>query len=261
MFKKLSVMLLALLMIGSCFAGCGGSGSDSDLAYVQKKDTLVVGITDYAPMDYKDENGEWTGFDAEFARMFCEELDVECEFFVLSDWGKKFYELETKNIDVIWNGMTITEEVELNTNCSDPYVINAQVVVMKADVVGNYADPASLNGLTIAVESGSAGEDAVKALGITDYIAVQDQGAAVMEVAAGTSDACVIDITMANAMTGEGTSYADLAAGISLTEEFYGVGFRKESDLTAKFNEFLAAKIADGTLDALAEEYGLTLVK
>ena len=261
MFKKLSVMLLALLMIGSCFAGCGGSGSDSDLAYVQKKDTLVVGITDYAPMDYKDENGEWTGFDAEFARMFCEELDVECEFFVLSDWGKKFYELETKNIDVIWNGMTITEEVELNTNCSDPYVINAQVVVMKADVVGNYADPASLNGLTIAVESGSAGEDAVKALGITDYIAVQDQGAAVMEVAAGTSDACVIDITMANAMTGEGTSYADLAAGISLTEEFYGVGFRKESDLTAKFNEFLATKIADGTLDALAEEYGLTLVK
>ena len=258
--KKFFALLMVMLIAVSCLAGCG-SDNDSDLAYVQDKGKLVVGITDYAPMDYKDENGEWTGFDAEFAQAFAEELGVECEFFVLSDWGKKFYELETKNIDVIWNGMTITEEVELNTNCSDPYVINAQVVVMKADVVGNYADTESLKGLSFAVESGSAGEKALVDLGITEYTAVQDQGAAVMEVAAGTSDACVIDITMAKAMTGEGTSYADLAAGISLTEEFYGVGFRKESDLTAKFNEFMKQMTRDGSLGALAEKYNLTLAE
>ena len=259
--KKIIALTLAVLTVLLCMAGCGSNASDSDLAYVQGKGKLVVGITDYAPMDYKDENGEWTGFDAEFAEAFAEELGVEVEFFVLSDWGKKFYELETKNIDVIWNGMTITEEVELNTNCSDPYVVNAQVLVMKADVVGNYTSTEDLMDLTVAVESGSAGEEAAKALGIENIVAVQDQGAAVMEAAAGTSDACVIDITMANAMTGEGTSYADLAIGLSLTEEFYGVGFRKDSDITAKFNEFMDKLMADGTLDALAEKYSLTLAK
>ena len=139
--KKMITMLLAVLMLCSCLAACGASKEASDLAYIQDKGKLIVGITDYAPMDYKDENGEWTGFDAEFARLFAEELGVECEFFVLADWGKKFYELETKNIDVIWNGMTITDEVKLNTNCSDPYVVNAQVLVMKADVVAIIPTP------------------------------------------------------------------------------------------------------------------------
>ena len=180
---------------------------------------------------------------------------------MLADWGKKFYELETKNIDVIWNGMTITDEVKLNTNCSDPYVVNAQVLVMKADVVANYPDSNALAGLTFAVENGSAGQAALDALGIKDYVTLQDQAAALMEVAAGTSDACVIDITMAYAMTGEGTSYADLGIGFSLTSEEYGVGFRKESDVTAKFNEFMDKLLSDGTLDALAEKYSLTLVK
>ena len=253
-------MLLALLMMASCFAGCAADDA-SDMAYVKGNGKLIVGITDYAPMDFKDENGNWTGFDAEFAQLFAEELGVECEFFVLADWGKKFYELETKNIDVIWNGMTITDEVKLNTNCSNPYVINAQVVVMKADVVSNYPDAESLKDLTFAVENGSAGQDAVAAIGAANVVALQDQAAALMEVAAGTSDACVIDITMANAMTGEGTSYADLAKGISLTEEMYGVGFRKDSDLTAAFNDFMAKLMADGTLDALAAKYNLALVK
>ena len=145
--KKMFAMLLAMLMIASCFAGCSAK-EGSDMDYVKDNGKLIVGITDYAPMDYKDENGNWTGFDAEFAQLFAEELGVECEFFVLADWGKKFYELETKNIDVIWNGMTITDEVKLNTSCSNPYVINAQVVVMKADVVGNYPDAESMKDLT-----------------------------------------------------------------------------------------------------------------
>ena len=258
--KKVFALVLALILALSCLTACGAS-SDSDLKYIQKKGTMIVGITDYAPMDFKDENGNWTGFDAELAEMVCKELGVKCEFFVLADWGKKFYELETKNIDCIWNGMTITEEVKLNTNCSDPYVINAQVLVMKADVVGQYDAVELLQGLTFAVENGSAGQDEVVNLGIPDsqIIAVQDQAAALMEVAAGTSDACVIDITMANAMTGEGTSYADLAPGISLSSEEYGIGFRKDSDVTAKVNELLAKYKADGTLQALADKYSLTL--
>ena len=256
--KKLIALLLTILMVLPCLTACGSS-SDSDLAYVQKNKKIVVGITDYAPMDYKDENGEWTGFDAEFAQLFAEELGVECEFFVISDWGKKFLELETKQIDAVWNGMTITEEAQLNASVSDPYVVNAQVLVMKADKIADYADAASIADLAVAVENGSAGQDAAAAAGVKNIVLVQDQGAALMEVAAGTSDACVIDITMANAMTGEGTSYADLTSGISLTSEEYGVAFRKDSDLTAKFNAFMDKIAADGTLQALADKYSLTL--
>ena len=207
----------------------------------------------------KDENGEWTGFDAEFARLFAEELGVDCEFFVIPNWGTKFMELETKQIDAVWNGMTITEEAQTNSNVSDPYVINAQVVVMDAAVVENYEAAENLAGLTIAVESGSAGEICANEIADANVVPLQNQEAALMEVAAGTSDACVIDITMANAMTGEGTNYADLTYKLSLSEELYGVSFRKESDLTAAFNDFMAKLKADGTLEALAAKYNLTL--
>ena len=259
--KKMISLLLVLVLTMTLFTACGGAKSDSDVANIQSKGKIVVGITDYAPMDYKDDNGEWTGFDAEFARLFAEELGVDCEFYVIADWGKKFLELETNQIDAVWNGMTITEEATLNASVSDPYVVNAQVLVMKADVVGNYADAASLKDLTVAAENGSAGQAAAEEAGVTNIVLTQDQGAALMEVAAGTSDACVIDITMANAMTGEGTNYADLAPGIALTSEEYGVAFRKESDLTAKFNAFMDKIAADGTLPALADKYNLTLAE
>ena len=259
--KKMMTLVLALVMIATLFAGCGASKSDSDLKNIEKAGKIVVGITDYAPMDYKDDNGEWTGFDAEFAELFAAELGVECEFYEIADWGKKFMELETKQIDAVWNGMTITEEATSNSSVSNPYVVNAQVVVMKADAVANYADAASLAGLTIAVESGSAGEEAAAAIEGATIVPLQTQADALMEVAAGTSQACVIDITMANAMTGEGTSYADLTYTLSLTSEEYGVSFRKDSDLTAKFNDFMEKLMADGTLDALAAKYNLTLAK
>ena len=257
--KKLFAMILTLALTLACFAGCAPE-TDSDLAYVKDKGVLVVGITDYAPMDYKDENGEWTGFDAEFARLVAAELGVEVQF-QLIDWGKKFFELESKEIDAIWNGMTITDEVLLNTSCSDPYVVNAQVVVMNADTAAGYTTPESLAGLTFAVEDESAGEGALVDAGIEGYIEVLDQATALMEVAAGTADACVIDITMANAMTGEGTGYPNLAVAMSLTEEEYGIGFRKDSDLTAAVNEIMAKFKADGTLQALADKYNLTLAE
>ena len=118
---------------------------------------------------------------------------------------------------------------------------------------------ADLKDLKVAVENGSAGQDAANEIAGANVVALQDQAAALLEVKAGTADACVIDITMAYAMTGEGTDYADLAPGLSLTEELYGVSFRKGSDLTAAFNEFMAKIKADGTLQALADKYGLEL--
>ena len=258
--KKMITLILAVLMLASLLTACGGTAAaKTDLEAIKASGKLIVGITDYAPMDYKDENGNWTGFDAEFAQLFAKELGVECEFYVIADWSKKYMELETKQIDAVWNGMTIKDEALLNSSVSDPYVINAQVVVMKADVVANYADTASMSGLTIAVENGSAGQDAANTIAGATVVPLQDQAAALMEVKAGTADACVIDITMAYAMTGEGTNYADLAAGISLTEELYGVSFRKDSDVTAVFNEFMAKLKADGTLQALADKYNLTL--
>ena len=260
--KKMFTLVLAILMIASLFTACGAAKApETDLAYIKDKGKLVVGITDYAPMDYKDENGNWTGFDAEFAQLFAKELGVECEFYVIADWGKKFMELDTKQIDAVWNGMTISEEAKLNSSVSNPYVVNAQVVVMKADVVADYDYMESLNGLTIAVENGSAGQDAANTITGATVVPLQDQGAALLEVKAGTADACVIDITMAYAMTGEGTDYADLAAGLSLTEELYGVSFRKDSDVTAVFNDFMAKIKADGTLQALADKYALTLAE
>ena len=259
--KKIIALALALILTLTCFAACGAKkpAADTDLAKIKANGKIIVGITEYAPMDFKDENGNWTGFDAEFAQLFAKELGVECEFYVIADWGKKFLELETNMIDAVWNGMTITEEALLNASVSNPYVINAQVVVMKADQLASFPDAESMKDLIFAVENGSAGQDAVAALGAPNTVPVQDQAAALMEVAAGTSDACVIDITMANAMTGEGTSYADLGYAVSLTSEEYGVAFRKDSDLTAAFNDFMAKIIADGTLQALADKYNLTL--
>ena len=258
--KKFIAMLLAIMLMLTCFTACGAK-EDSDMAYVKDNGKLVVGITDYAPMDYKDENGEWTGFDAEFARLFAGHLGVDCEFFVIPNWGTKFMELETKQIDVVWTGMTITPEALSNSSVSDPYVINAQVIVMKNDVVESIADAAALAGMNIAVESGSAGETCANEIEGANVIPLQNQEAALMEVAAGTSDACIIDITMANAMTGEGTNYADLSYKLSLAEEEYGVSFRKGSDLTEEFNAFMLELRNEGTLRTLADKYNLTLAE
>ena len=271
--KKIIALVMAALLVFA-FAGCTKTTTDeetstnealenasvaeaSDLEYIKNKGTLVVGITDYAPMDYKVEGSdEWTGFDAEFARAFAADLGVEIEFIEI-DWDNKVFELDAKKIDCIWNGMTITNEIMLATNVSDAYVKNAQVVVMAADKVADYADAASMADLAFAVESGSAGEDAAKENNFT-YTAVLTQADALMEVKSGTADACIIDITMANAMTGAGTSYETLAKGIELTSEEYGVSFRKGSDVTAVLNQFMVDNKAE-VLDGLATKYELTL--
>ncbi len=229
--------------------------ADSDMAYIKDKGTLVVGITEFEPMDYQDESGEWVGFDADMAKAFAESLGVEAEFIVI-DWDNKVLELEGKTIDCVWNGMTLTDEVTSAMECSNAYCNNAQVVIVPADVADQYQDKESLADLSFAVEAGSAGEGQAEELGLT-YTAVTAQADALMEVAAGTSDAAIIDSLMAAAMVGEGTGYADLTYTIGLNEEKYGVGFRKGSDLAAALNDFFKTSYADGSMTACAEEYGV----
>ncbi len=230
-----------------------GSSADSDLEYVKSKGTLVVGITDFEPMDYKDESGEWIGFDADMAKAFAKSIGVEAEF-VEIDWDNKILELDGKTIDCVWNGMTLTDEVKSSMSCSNAYCNNAQIVIVPADKADQYQDTDSLSGLTFAVEAGSAGEEQVSALNL-EYTSVKAQADALMEVAAGTSDAAVIDSLMAAAMVGEGTSYDSLAYTIGLNSEEYGVGFRKGSDLTQALNDFFAASYADGSMQQTAETY------
>ena len=260
MKKFLALMLAGIMCMG--VTSCGKKAevetdaAQSDLAYVQEKGTLVVGVTEYEPMDYM-ENGEWTGFDAEFAEEVAKLLGVDVEF-VEIDWDNKFLELDSKSIDCIWNGMTITDEVNLNTNCSVPYAKNEQVVVMKKDAVENYKDNDSMKDIKFAVESGSAAEAAAEELGF-NVVAVKAQSDALMEVEAGSTDACIIDITMADSMTGEGTSYGDLAKGLSLTKEEYGIGFRKGSDLKDAVDGYIKTLKDNGKLGELSEKYGVAL--
>ncbi len=257
MKKRLLAGVLALTMAIS-FMACGSSSSsddESDVSYIQEKGTLIVGITDFAPMDYKDSDGEWIGFDAELATKVAESLGVEVEF-VEIDWDNKILELENKSIDVVWNGMTLTSEVTSAMECSNAYLNNAQVVVVSSSVADSITSIDDVMDFSFAVEAGSAGEAAAMEEGL-DYISVAAQSDAVMEVEAGTSDACIIDLLMAGAMIGEGTSYPNLVHTIELTTEEYGVGCRKGSDLAEYINEELKALYADGTLDEIARAYGV----
>ena len=279
MKRTLSLALAFALMLGLSACGGGGgsqsssqgqssqaqsSGStsqgdagaeESDLAYVQDKGTLVVGITEFDPMDYRDADGNWIGFDADMARAFAESLGVTAEF-QLIDWDNKVFELNGKTIDVVWNGMTLTNEVLSSMDCSNAYCNNAQIVILPADVAENYPDAASMSDLSFAVESGSAGQAQAEANGFT-YTEVMDQATAVLEVASGTADAAIIDSLMAAAMVGEGTSYDQLTYTIELNSEEYGVGFRQGSDLVERLNQFFADSYADGTMMELAETYGV----
>ena len=249
--KKYIAIILTALFLLTALAGTALAEGKSDSETIQEKGKLVVGITDFAPMDYKGEDGDWIGFDADLARAFAESLGVTAEFTVI-DWDNKTLELDAGNIDCIWNGMTLTDGVKAAMETSKPYCGNAQVVVApKAKAEGlDYAK------LTFAVEAGSAAEELAQEKGWS-IVSLQSQGDALLEVASGASDACIIDQLMAGAMIGEGTSYPDLVQVEGLNAEEYGVGFRKGSDLAAKLDAFLDAKFKDGSLAELAVKYGI----
>ena len=278
--KKLTALVLALCMALG-LAACGGSktpaasgsaapagsadgsaaAAESDLEYVKGKGKLVVGITDFAPMDYKDKDGKWIGFDADNATAFAKSLGVDVEF-VEVDWDNKIMELDSKSIDCVWNGMTLTDEIQANAACTKAYAKNAQVVVMKSDA--DYSSTADLVGKTVVAEAGSAGESAIQddeSLSQADYVSKSVQTDCLMEVAAGTADAAVLDLTLATAMIGEGTDYANLAIKDELNAEEYGVAFRKGSDVAEAVNAAFDELKADGTMQKLADKYSLTLAE
>ena len=276
MMKKMFATMLALSMCLS-LAACGPKGSastsgssagtsgssasaqaaaESDMQYVKDKGTLVVGITYFEPMDYKAEGSdEWIGFDADMAKAFAESLGVEVEFLEIN-WDNKALELENKGVDAVWNGMTLTDDVKALMATSEPYCLNGQVVVLAADVADQYQTVESLSGLSFAVENGSAGMEQAEAAGL-DYVAMDTQAKALMEVASGTSDAAIIDLLMAGAMIGEGTSYPDLTYTVQLNSEEYGVGFRKGSDLAAELNQFFQEQYASGEMQKIADKYNI----
>ena len=278
--KKLLALMLAGAMSLSMLAGCGGGKNEdaatdtngdantetaSDLAYVQDKGKMVIGYTVYEPMNYTDENGEFTGFDTEFAKAVCEKLGVEPEF-VEINWDTKVVELDAKSIDCIWNGMTITDDLKENIAVSDPYVKNMQVIVIKDSNKDTFTDTASLSGANLVAEAGSAGQSAIEAdenLSQANLTTVTKQTDALLEIESGASDAAVLDWTLAKSMIGEGTDFADLMMidGVELSVEEYGIGFRKGSDLCTEVNKIMAELVEDGTLPALAEKYGLSLAE
>ena len=275
--KRLVSAFLAGAMALS-LAACGGAASTStvassaasgsaaasetaasDLDYIKEKGKLVIGYTVYEPMNYTDADGNFTGFDTELATAVCEKLGVEPEF-VEINWDTKVVELDAKSIDCIWNGMTLTEDIMANTATTKAYAKNAQVVVVKESTA--YTSTADLAGKTVVAEAGSAGEAAIQGdenLAKADYVSKSVQTDCLMEVAAGTADAAVLDLTLANAMIGEGTDYASLKIVDELNAEEYGVAFRKGSDAAAVVDAAFDAMKADGTMQALAEKYELAL--
>ena len=233
----------------------------SDLDYIKEKGKMVIGYTVYEPMNYTDADGNFTGFDTELATAVCEKLGVEPEF-VEINWDTKVVELDAKSIDCIWNGMTLTDDIMANTATTKAYAKNAQVVVVKDGT--DYSSTADLVGKTVVAEAGSAGEAAIEGdenLAQADYVSKSVQTDCLMEVAAGTADAAVLDLTLANAMIGEGTDYASLKIVDELNAEEYGVAFRKDSDTAAAVDAVFDELKADGTMQALADKYGLTLAE
>lgn len=285
MSKKFFALLTAAVLTVTMLAGCGGSDAASsapasapasspaassapaesapasDLDYIKGKGEMIIGYTVYAPMNYTDENGEFVGFDTELAEAVCAELGVTPVFQEIV-WDTKEVELAAGTIDCVWNGLTITDERKANMAITDPYVLNAQVVIMRDD--NSYVDTSSLADANVCAEQGSAGETVIAEdanLSTATYIPKGVQTDCLMEVAAGTCDAAVLDITLAKAMIGEGTDYANLVIVDQLAEEYYGVAFRKGSDVCDATNDAFAALIDNGTMQALADKYSLTLAE
>lgn len=246
--KKLLALILAIACIVVCFAGCG-------------EDTIVVGYTLYAPMNYLDDDGELIGFDTELAKAVFEELGYEVVFKKI-EWSAKYTDLDAGTIDCIWNGFTCNvadddgvqraDKVDFSYN----YMENRQAVVVKKD--SGIAKPEDLNGKLATYEAGSAGETYANSFAGIVSKGVVAQTDAIFEVNAGTADFAVVDIQLAKSYAGKG-DYANLVIleDLSSDVEYYAIGFKKDSELTEKVNEQLEKLGEDGTIAKLAEKYGV----
>ena len=267
--KKLLALALAVMM--ACLITGIAAAEESDWDYISGKGKLVVGMTLFAPMNYY-EGDEFVGFDTELTKAVGEKLGVEIEF-VEINWDSKEIELNSKNIDCIWNGMCITPERKENMSMSNAYLYNTQAIVAKTDKMADLL--ANLEGVNVVAEQGSTGEG--KLLGTieddetvvvsakeffskSNYTAVDSMAKALMEVKSGTADIALVDSVCALAMVGEGTDYADMS--VNLDNNFglqeYGIAFRKGGDVTEKVNEIIVELTKDGTVAEIAGRYGLT---
>ncbi len=272
--KKVLCLLLAMVMCVG-FVGCGNNtDAESDWAYIEGKGVLTIGVTNYPPMNFLDDNGDWTGFDTEFAQAVAETLGVDVEFVEIS-WEAKETELASKNIDCLWNGMCITEDRKEMWEVSKPYMYNTQAMVMKKDRVEEIM--ADVSGLNIVAEAGSTGEE--KILGKIDdttdasvkvmakdyfkdsnYTGVASMATALMEVQSGVADVAVVDSVIAQGMVeGADSQFTDLVVNTDnkFGDQFFGIAFRKGSDVCAKVDEAIATLKANGKLNEIATKYGL----
>ncbi len=250
MKKLLALLLVAVLSLG-IFAGCND----------EQNEVIVVGYTLYAPMNYM-EDGELVGFDTELAKAVFENLGYTVRFQEI-DWNAKYTDLESGNIDCVWNGFTCNtadddgiarkDKVDFSYN----YMENRQVVVVKAN--SGISAAADLAGKKGGAEKGSAGETYANGFEGATIKTVTKQTDCLMEVNSGTLDFAVLDAQLAKSYAGKG-DYADLVIIDSLSSdvEYYAVGFKKGSDLTAKVNEQFEVLAADGTIAALAQKYGVS---
>lgn len=274
--KKLTAFILSALMAVTALTGCGGQSSSSeaskdnpssqsatgDWSYIADKGDLVIGITYFEPMNYKDENGELTGFETEFAQSVCEKLGVKANFQKI-DWDSKEVELNAKTIDCIWNGLTITDERQENMGISTPYMENKQVMVTKAENADKFTTAEAVKGATVVAEKKSAGEDVAKGdefFKEANYVSVDSQAKALLEVKSGTADIAIIDYVMSIGTIADGTDYADLKVveGKDFAKEQYGIAVRKgDAETLQKINDAVQAVADDGKLEEIAKKYSL----
>ncbi|MBP5385553.1 MAG: transporter substrate-binding domain-containing protein [Lachnospiraceae bacterium] len=250
---------IALLLAALLLPGCGTTGGDkpdpaNDLEYIKNKGSLIVGVTEFAPLDYKVRD-EWTGFDADMAKLFAKRLGVSAQFREI-EWDRKAELLESGEIDVVWNGMTRTEEVEALMSCSASYLSNSQVVVMKSESQAVFKSIEDCDKLLFACEKGSIAKTLLTELKYR-YKDYDTQQAALRAVNAQDADAAVVDRNLAAGMTGPGSTYESLTYGIPLNEEEYCVGMRKGSDLCPEVNHFFTESGTNGVLYQTASRYNL----
>lgn len=252
MKRFLSICLCIVLAV--CFVGCGKRGTDME--EVQKSGKLIIGVLDNRPMTYK-ENDKWTGFDIEAAKLFVKELGVEAEFVPIAA-SEKYNKLTDYTVDCIWSGVTIGEYGQEEVSMSNSYIYNSQVLVTKSEVVKNYKDGYDVRNLQFAAQANSSGYFATAREGYEGVIITSTQDEALALVSNGEAQAAIVDGIAADALIGEGNKYSNLAKGFSYSRESFGVAFRKDSDLTKAFNDFLAENKEDKIWE-IAEKYDLAL--
>jgi polar amino acid transport system substrate-binding protein len=260
--KRIAGILVIIMIVMFGVAACGSNmakkqlykNGEKDSDYIKNKGSLVVGITEFKPMDYKSDE-EWVGFDADMAREFSEYLGVDLQF-VEIDWDNKVALLENGDIDCVWNGMTLTDKVTESMACTKPYLRNSQVIIVPKENAGKISDVKDCTHYLFAVESGSSGEQALKELNYR-YLVADTQNEALGNVSDGNADAAVADSILAAAMVGDASEYPGLECSLSLSDEEYGVGFRKDSDMADVLDSFFDECYEDGSMMFIAEKYGV----